>query len=113
MATSIRLAPDTERRLDFLATQTGRTKAFYLREIIERGIEDMEDYYLAADVVERLRQGRERVYSAAEARKGRGNPLQAFMERAARLRQKTAGRAHTPAETLIRDDRRRRAGIDR
>ena len=52
MATSIRLAPDTERRLDFLATQTGRTKAFYLREIIERGIEDMEDYYLAADVVE-------------------------------------------------------------
>ena len=113
MATSIRLAPDTERRLDFLATQTGRTKAFYLREIIERGIEDMEDYYLAADVVERLRQGRERVYSAAEARKGHGDPLHAFMERAARLRQKTAGRAHTPAETLIRDDRRRRAGIDR
>ena len=43
MATSIRLAPKTERRLDFLAKQTGRTKAFYLREIIERGIEDMED----------------------------------------------------------------------
>ncbi len=73
MATSIRLAPDTERRLDFLATQTGRTKAFYLREIIERGIEDMEDYYLAADVVERLRQGREKVHSASDVRKALGS----------------------------------------
>ena len=72
MATSIRLNPETERRLEFLATQTGRTKAFYLREIIERGLEDMEDYYLAADVVERLRQGDERAYSAAEVRKDLG-----------------------------------------
>ena len=72
MATSIRLNPETERRLDFLAAQTGRTKAFYLREIIERGLEDMEDYYLAADVLERLRQGRERVYSAADVRKDLG-----------------------------------------
>ena len=60
MATSIRLAPETERRLDFLASRTGRTKAFYLREIIERGLDDMEDYYLAAEVLERVRQGRER-----------------------------------------------------
>ena len=64
MATSIRLAPETEKRLDFLASQTGRTKAFYLREVIERGLEDMEDYYLAADVLERLRQGKEEVYSS-------------------------------------------------
>ena len=68
MATSIRLAPGTEQRLDFLASQTGRTKAFYLREMIERGLEDMEDYYLAADVLERLRQGTENVYSAADVR---------------------------------------------
>ena len=33
MATSIRLEPEIEKRLDFLATQTGRTKAFYLREL--------------------------------------------------------------------------------
>ncbi|MYC67478.1 MAG: CopG family transcriptional regulator [Acidobacteriia bacterium] len=68
MPTSIRLAPETERRLDFLASQTGRTKAFYLREIIERGLGEMEDYYLAADVLERLRRGEERVYSSAELR---------------------------------------------
>ena len=68
MATSIRLAPETEQRLDFLASQTGRTKAFYLREVIERGLEDMEDYYLAADVLERLRQGTEKVCSSANVR---------------------------------------------
>ena len=68
MATAIRLAPETEQRLDSLASQTGRTKAFYLRELIERGLEDVEDYYLAADVLECLRQGREKVYSSAELR---------------------------------------------
>ena len=72
MATSIRLAPDTEQRLDFLAARTGRTKAYYLREVIERGIEEMEDYYFAADVLERVRKGQEKVHSAAEVRKDLG-----------------------------------------
>ena len=68
MATSIRLAPETEKRLNFLAAQTGRTKAYYLRQIIEQGIEDMEDYYLAADVLERVRKGEEAVHPAADVR---------------------------------------------
>lgn len=72
MATSIRLATEIEQRLDFLASQTGRTKAFYLREIIERGLEDMEDYYLAADVIERVRKGQEKVYTTAEVKKALG-----------------------------------------
>jgi RHH-type transcriptional regulator, rel operon repressor / antitoxin RelB len=68
MATSIRLSPETEQRLDLLASQTGRTKAFYLRQIIEKGLEDLEDYYLAADVLERVRRGEEKVQSSAEVR---------------------------------------------
>jgi RHH-type rel operon transcriptional repressor/antitoxin RelB len=72
MATSIRLAPEVEQRLDFLAAQTGRTKAYYLREIIEHGLEDLEDYYLAADVLERVRKGREASHSAADVRKDLG-----------------------------------------
>ena len=72
MATSIRLAPETEQRLDYLAARTGRTKAYYLREIIERGIGDMEDYYLAAEELERVRKGQEPVHSAAELRKDLG-----------------------------------------
>lgn len=72
MPTSIRLAPQIEQPLDFLASQTGRTKAFYLREMIERSLGDMEDYYLAADVLERLRRGEERVYSSTEVRNALG-----------------------------------------
>ena len=72
MATSIRLAPETEQRLDYLASQTGRTKAFYLRQIIEHGIEEMEDHYLAADVLARVRQGIEKVHSAADVRRDLG-----------------------------------------
>jgi RHH-type rel operon transcriptional repressor/antitoxin RelB len=72
MATSIRLASETEKRLDFLAEHTGRTKAYYLREMIDRGLEDLEDYYLAADVLERVRKGQERTHSAADARKRLG-----------------------------------------
>ena len=72
MATSIRLAPETEQRLDFLAAQTGRTKAYYLRKLIEQGLEDLEDYYLAAEVLERVRAGREEVHAAAQVRKDLG-----------------------------------------
>ncbi|TGS10738.1 ribbon-helix-helix protein, CopG family [Mesorhizobium sp. M2E.F.Ca.ET.209.01.1.1] len=61
MPTSIRLAPEIEERLDFLAAKTGRSKAYYLRELIERGLEDVEDYYLAAEVLERIRRGEEDV----------------------------------------------------
>ena len=68
MATSIRLSPETEERLRFLAAQTGRSKAFYLRELIEGGIDDLEDYYLAADVLERVRKGQEGVHSAADVK---------------------------------------------
>jgi len=72
MATSIRLAPEIEKRLDSLASQTGRTKAFYLRQIIEQGIEDMEDYYLAAETLEHIRQGKEKVYSLKEVERDLG-----------------------------------------
>ena len=48
--------------------QTGRTKHICLREIIGRRLEDMEDYHLAAEVLKRIREGGERVYSAAEVK---------------------------------------------
>jgi RHH-type transcriptional regulator, rel operon repressor / antitoxin RelB len=68
MPTSIRLSEEHEQRLDFLASETGRTKAFYLRQLIENGLADLEDYYLAADVLERIRQGKEKVHSSAQVR---------------------------------------------
>ncbi len=72
MATSIRLNDEIEQRLDRLSAETGRTKAFYLRELIERGIEDLEDYYLGMEVMERLRKGEEYTTSLEEVEKELG-----------------------------------------
>lgn len=72
MPTSIRLPHELEQRLNRLAAITGRSKAFYLREMIEQGLDDLEDYYLASEAMERLRKGQERVYSALDVRKDLG-----------------------------------------
>jgi len=72
MPTSIRLNPEIEQRLEQLAAKTGRTKAYYLRELIERGLEDVEDYYLAEAALERLRKGEEQIHSSAEVKKELG-----------------------------------------
>ncbi len=46
MPTTIRLNPDVEARLDRLASRTGRSKAYYLRHLIEEHLDDLEDAYL-------------------------------------------------------------------
>ena len=63
MPTSVRLDPAIEARLDQLAEVTGRSKAYYLRELIEQGIDDLEDAYLGAAVLERIRSGKEQTTS--------------------------------------------------
>jgi RHH-type rel operon transcriptional repressor/antitoxin RelB len=72
MPTTIRLSQEAESRLTFLAASTGRTKTYYLREIIEKGLDDMEDYYLAAKVLEKVRKGEESVHTSEEVRKELG-----------------------------------------
>ena len=72
MATSVRLDEALEQRLDRLAAETGRTKAYYLRELIVRGLDDLEDYYLADATMERLRKGEERVSSLEEVERDLG-----------------------------------------
>jgi RHH-type transcriptional regulator, rel operon repressor / antitoxin RelB len=72
MATSIRLDPATEQRLDNLAAQTGRTKAYYLRELVTNGLDDLEDYYLAAATMERVRKGEEKTFTLEEVERDLG-----------------------------------------
>ncbi len=72
MPTSVRLDPDVEQRLDRLADRTGRTKAYYLREMIQNGLEDIEDYYLASVTMENVRRGKEKVHTAKDVRKDLG-----------------------------------------
>jgi len=70
MATSIRLEPEIEKRLDHLAAATGRTKAFYLRELIANGLDELEDLYLAESELLAIRAG-----------KSRTTPLETVMKR--------------------------------
>jgi RHH-type transcriptional regulator, rel operon repressor / antitoxin RelB len=44
---AVRLPAELEQRLDALSKKTGRPKSFYMREALERQLEDIEDTYLA------------------------------------------------------------------
>lgn len=52
MAVSIRLSDDVEARLAALASKTGRTKSYYIREAIQEHLDELEDYYLAVERLE-------------------------------------------------------------
>lgn len=45
----LNLPEDIDRRLEALAEQTGRTKAFYVREAIEMHLDNLEDIDLAEE----------------------------------------------------------------
>ncbi len=49
---AIRISEEIERRLQELATKTGRTKTYYARKAILDFLEDMEDTYLALERLE-------------------------------------------------------------
>ena len=51
MAISIRLSPEDEARLQALATKTGRSKTFYVREAIHEHLDDLEERYWADGVI--------------------------------------------------------------
>jgi len=64
--TAIRLPDETYERLQVLATRTGRTATYYIREAIEQHLEDLEDIYLAEQELERVRRGESRIYTLKE-----------------------------------------------
>lgn len=72
MAISIRLDPNTVSRLEELAQLTGRSKSYYLRELIESGLADMEDFYLADAAMERVRKGQDKLVDSQVVRKELG-----------------------------------------
>jgi RHH-type rel operon transcriptional repressor/antitoxin RelB len=72
MTISIQLDADTERRLQALAARTGKTAAFHLQELIAQGMDDLEDLYMAASVMERVKAGKEPIHSSEQVRKNLG-----------------------------------------
>ncbi len=49
-------------RLERMARLTGRTKTWYIREAVSEYLDDMEDIYLADQVMERVEHGEENVH---------------------------------------------------
>ena len=64
--TAIRLPDETYERLKALSERTGRTSAYYIREAIEKHIEDMEDLYLAEEATRRIQRGESKIISPEE-----------------------------------------------
>ena len=63
---TVRLPEEIEARLQALAKATGRSKSYYARQAILEKLEEMEDACLGAAVLERIRNGEERVLSSSE-----------------------------------------------
>lgn len=57
---NFRTDDELDARLERLAKLTGRTKTFYVRQAVERYLDDLEDIYLADQVMERLERGEEK-----------------------------------------------------
>jgi RHH-type rel operon transcriptional repressor/antitoxin RelB len=55
--TTIQLDPEIDNRLEQLAQATGRSKDFYVQEMIRQGMDELEDAYLGALEAERVRMG--------------------------------------------------------
>lgn len=64
---AIRLPEEIEARLDQLAKRTGRSKTFYAREAILEHLDNLEDVYLAEQVMRRIQSGEERTFTLEEA----------------------------------------------
>ncbi|HIF17568.1 MAG TPA: TraY domain-containing protein [Cycloclasticus sp.] len=69
---AIRLEDDIYTRLQELASKTGRTATFYMREAIETHLEDLEDIYLAEQVFDQVKRGKQRTFSLSEVERELG-----------------------------------------
>ena len=69
---AIRLPRTIEHRLEKLARRTGRTKTFYAREAILQHLEEIEDVFLAEEVLMCIRAGDERTVPLKQVMKRHG-----------------------------------------
>jgi RHH-type rel operon transcriptional repressor/antitoxin RelB len=69
---TIRLPEEMEARLNVLANTTKRPKSFYVREALERSLEDIEDAYLAEAALERFRTSGEKAIPLEDVMKEYG-----------------------------------------
>lgn len=67
--TGVRLSPDLDARLSSFAKKTHRSKSYYIRQALEKFLEDQEDLLLAIARYERLQQSIDKPIPLAEIAK--------------------------------------------
>jgi RHH-type rel operon transcriptional repressor/antitoxin RelB len=73
MTVSVNRPPDLEARLELLASKSGQSADAQLRQIIDQGIEELEDYYAAKEILGRIDRGEEKALSAEDFWRGLDN----------------------------------------
>jgi RHH-type rel operon transcriptional repressor/antitoxin RelB len=69
---TVRLPAEMEQRLNILSAATQRPKSFYIREALERSLEDIEDAFLAESAYERFKASGEKAVSLEEVMREHG-----------------------------------------
>lgn len=64
--TAVRISDESYERLQVLASRTGRTATYYIREAIDEHLDDLEDAYLAEKVLQQVQSGHESTQSLKE-----------------------------------------------
>ncbi len=65
---NVRVGSELEDRLNNLAKETGRTKTYYVKEALEKYINDAEDIYLAESRLEDIAMGKSEIYTLQQAK---------------------------------------------
>jgi len=70
MSLNIRIPDNIGERLGSLAIKTGRTKSYYVRAALEEKLQDLEDYFLALETLEKVESRKSRLWSHEEIEAG-------------------------------------------
>ena len=63
---NFRSNPQNKIRIERLAKMTKRPASFYYNYLLEEYLDDLEDIFLAEEVIKNIRSGKEKTYTLAE-----------------------------------------------
>ena len=69
---NFRANPQLKIRVENLAKQTKRPAAFYYNYLLDEYLDELEDIFLAEEVVKKIRSGKEKTYSLEETERELG-----------------------------------------
>ena len=69
---NFRANPQLKIRVENLAKQTKRPASFYYNYLLDEYLDELEDIFLAEEVVKKIRSGKEKTYSLEETERERG-----------------------------------------